>query len=312
VLVKKLVKKPVKKLVKKRDGPSADLCEANPFADRACFDFLSGSDSVTPPFFARQTRLDPAERNWRIPARFLAEFRGCLVTIASLLRRIAFPGALLLAASAGLPRAACYASPVGVVQPDNAQNNSAQNNHLGEPAAIRTDCASGGDAHAAASTGGDRSTVVGVFAMRDCFTNTLSMRWTEADGVVAISDSPDHTATNASTGSAADGSLLLGYSSTETGIQAYLYDRKHGVRSLREVLAARYDMGLDLSSATFDSLAAQPDRAPTSVRQHTHAGAGARAGAQVLGAPVPEPSTIALLAAAALTAASAKVFRRCK
>jgi probable HAF family extracellular repeat protein len=89
----------------------------------------------------------------------------------------------------------------------------------------------------------DGSTAVGWSNNRS--SQREAFRWTEAKGMVALGDLPGGEYRSEAYAVSADGWFVVGSSTTEQGEEAFVWDPRHGMRRLQDVL--EHALGVDLS-----------------------------------------------------------------
>ena len=68
--------------------------------------------------------------------------------------------------------------------------------------------------------------------------------------MTGLGDLPGGSFYSAGTAASADGSIVVGRSDSSSGIEAFIWDQAHGMRSLQDVLVN--DLGLDLTGCTLN------------------------------------------------------------
>jgi probable HAF family extracellular repeat protein len=75
-----------------------------------------------------------------------------------------------------------------------------------------------------------------------------AFRWTQSDGMVGLGDLPGGGVHSNAIGVSADGSVIVGWGTTDQGQRAFIWDEANGMRSLEDVLINIY--GIDLTGWT--------------------------------------------------------------
>jgi probable HAF family extracellular repeat protein len=70
-----------------------------------------------------------------------------------------------------------------------------------------------------------------------------AFRWTEETGVISLGMLPGGTCNSHAWAASADGSVIVGQSYGDAGMEAFIWDAAHGMRSVRQVLINDLDMG---------------------------------------------------------------------
>jgi probable HAF family extracellular repeat protein len=70
-----------------------------------------------------------------------------------------------------------------------------------------------------------------------------AFRWTQASGMVGLGDLPGGDFKSNAYACSGDGSVIVGEGSTENGSEAFIWDRRSGMRTVREALLAAYGPG---------------------------------------------------------------------
>jgi probable HAF family extracellular repeat protein len=93
----------------------------------------------------------------------------------------------------------------------------------------------------------DSSAVVGLSLIQSWPDPELfeAFRWTIAGGMQPLGDLPGGDYYSHAKGVSADGAIVVGYSSTPIGLEAFIWDQDNGMRNLKSVL--ENDYGLDLT-----------------------------------------------------------------
>jgi probable HAF family extracellular repeat protein len=90
---------------------------------------------------------------------------------------------------------------------------------------------------AAYGCSGDGLVVVG-----ESFSNhgkdEVAFRWTAAKGMVGLGDLPGGNVLSEADAANYDGSVVVGWSTTALGMEAFIWDAAHGMRRIADVLAA--------------------------------------------------------------------------
>jgi probable HAF family extracellular repeat protein len=119
--------------------------------------------------------------------------------------------------------------------------------------------------------------------------NYEAFRWTQQTGMVGLGDLPGGTFNSTADGISADGSIIVGTSTTGLGDEAFIWDSGNGMRNLRDVLVNDYGLGAALTGW-------QLIGAVISADGHTFAGSGINpdGNTEAWVATVPEPSSLTL------------------
>jgi probable HAF family extracellular repeat protein len=120
-----------------------------------------------------------------------------------------------------------------------------------------------------------------------------AFRWTQAGGMVGLGDLPGGSFNSSATSVSADGSVIVGNSTTATGQQAFIWDAQDGMRVLQGVLAG-YGLGGPLSGWQLTTAVVSADGvsfAGTGIDPQGHTEAWV--------ATVPEPASLVLATMAA-------------
>ena len=80
---------------------------------------------------------------------------------------------------------------------------------------------------------------------------TEAFLWTQEDGMVGLGDLPGGAFSSHANGVSANGSTVVGISSSDSVREAFIWDSTNGMRSLKEVLINEY--GLDLTGWTLNA-----------------------------------------------------------
>ena len=91
----------------------------------------------------------------------------------------------------------------------------------------------------------DGSFIVGQYLSASSGWHNQAFRWTAASGMVGIGDLPGGAFESESRDVSADGSVVVGWGTTDGGQEAFIWDSAQGMRSLKYVL--ENDYGLDLT-----------------------------------------------------------------
>jgi probable HAF family extracellular repeat protein len=76
---------------------------------------------------------------------------------------------------------------------------------------------------------------------------TQAFRWTQETGMIGLGALPDGSRNSRAFGVSADGSIIVGQCCGDGGFEAFIWDAAHGMRSLRQVLASKFDLGASLA-----------------------------------------------------------------
>jgi probable HAF family extracellular repeat protein len=124
--------------------------------------------------------------------------------------------------------------------------------------------------------------------------------WTEATGWVAIPDLPGgNTRTNGpvlANAVSADGSIIVGRGVDETGVEPFIWDAARGTRNLTAVLRDDYGLTASLAGWNLSEATAISDDGRIITGYGRNPSGDFEYWVADLGAPVPEPSTIPLIA----------------
>jgi probable HAF family extracellular repeat protein len=77
--------------------------------------------------------------------------------------------------------------------------------------------------------------------------SSQAFRWTQKTGMMGLGTLPGGSPNSRACGVSADGSIIVGQCYGEGGFEAFIWDAAHGMRSLRQVLASRFDVGANLA-----------------------------------------------------------------
>lgn len=124
-----------------------------------------------------------------------------------------------------------------------------------------------------------------------------AFRWTSAGGMIGLGDLPGGGLDSRAWAASADGSIIVGMGYGASGYAAFIWDPVNGLRDLRSVLVK--ELGLDLSGWVLTSATGVSADGATIAGFGTNPSGSGEAWLAVLGEPVPEPATAALLALAA-------------
>ncbi len=144
----------------------------------------------------------------------------------------------------------------------------------------------GGGHSVAYETNADGSVVVGRSGHQ-------AFRWTPSEGMVGLGDLPGGEFSSQAFGVSADGSLVIGNSSTVGGFEAFIWDAVNGMQNLKSIFI---DEGLDLTGWRLT------DAWGVSADGRTFAGTGINPQgnqeawiASIARTPIPEPGALALV-----------------
>lgn len=128
-----------------------------------------------------------------------------------------------------------------------------------------------------------------------------AFRWTQDSGMVGLDDLPGGIFASSATDVSADGSVIVGIAHSERGSEAFVWDEQHGMRSLYDLLLADPTIAPQLEGWAFHAAVAVSDDGRTIVGDGTNPN-GEREGwlVRIDSAPVPEPSTVAMLMTAVI------------
>ena len=96
----------------------------------------------------------------------------------------------------------------------------------------------------AMATNSDGSIIVGHGSPASGFSGQEAFLWTETGGMIGLGDLPGGIFFSGATGVSDDGSIVVGNGDNGINSAAFIWDRAHGMRDLRAVLAAS---GVDMS-----------------------------------------------------------------
>src|SRR5262249_26072669 len=71
-----------------------------------------------------------------------------------------------------------------------------------------------------------------------------AFRWTQQNGIVGLGDLPGGVFSSEAHAVSADGSVVVGKGTTNSGDQAFNWDPQHGMRVLQDVLSQQYGLTL--------------------------------------------------------------------
>ncbi|MEX0642660.1 MAG: hypothetical protein WD468_08155 [Pirellulales bacterium] len=74
-----------------------------------------------------------------------------------------------------------------------------------------------------------------------------AFRWTQPTGMIGLGTLPDGSRNSRACGVSADGSIIVGQCVGKGGLEAFIWDAAHGMRSLRQVLERKFDLGANLA-----------------------------------------------------------------
>lgn len=138
----------------------------------------------------------------------------------------------------------------------------------------------------ARATNADGSVVVGFAGSFKAY------RWTLTGGMVGLGDLPGGESISDALDVTADGSLVVGYSATNEGLEAFVWDAANGMRNLRSILI---DDGLDLTGWTLTRAWAVSADGRTFAGDGINPQGNEEAWIASLGSAVPEPNAALLL-----------------
>lgn len=134
--------------------------------------------------------------------------------------------------------------------------------------------------------------------------NVRAFRWTKERGILDFGTLPDGATPITARSASADGSIVVGNS----GNRGYIWDESQGARYVDEVLVSEVGLGDELAGWALDSTLAVSADGRTLIGRGTNPAGNTEAWIAFLGAPVPEPSALALAILA--LAPIARRFRR--
>ncbi|MBX9792231.1 MAG: hypothetical protein K2Y37_25185 [Pirellulales bacterium] len=132
-----------------------------------------------------------------------------------------------------------------------------------------------------------------------------AFRWTQATGMVGLSDLPGGTFLSEASATSSNGEVVVGYGTTDTGQAAFIWDSAYGMRNLQQVLV---DLGSGGELTGWNLLNATG----VSADGRTIVGYGTNpdGNTEAWIATVPEPSTLVLAAIALLVICVSLTARR--
>lgn len=117
-----------------------------------------------------------------------------------------------------------------------------------------------------------------------------AFRWTAKEGMVGLGDLPGGPYLSIATDTSADGSVVIGYSHTSRGSEAFVWDEAHGMRRLCDILNDEF--GIDMSAWTWTRARAISDDGTVIVGTGDNPSGDREAWVAV----IPEPSALLFLA----------------
>jgi probable HAF family extracellular repeat protein len=85
---------------------------------------------------------------------------------------------------------------------------------------------------------------------------TQAFRWTQATGMVGLSDLPGGLVNSSAKGVSADGSIIVGFGTPTNFARAFIWDATHQMRNLQDVLINDYGLGASLTGWTLHEASA--------------------------------------------------------
>jgi probable HAF family extracellular repeat protein len=76
---------------------------------------------------------------------------------------------------------------------------------------------------------------------------TRAFRWTQQTGMIGLGTLPNGSRNSIAGAVSADGSIIVGQCYGEDGLEAFIWDAAHRMRSLRQVLIGKFDLGDSLA-----------------------------------------------------------------
>lgn len=114
------------------------------------------------------------------------------------------------------------------------------------------------DAGSALGVSGDGNVIVG---WTQSPSGSEAFRWTASGGIAGLGDLPGSPFSSRAMAASFDGSIIVGAANRLTGLSyvpgdAFIWDKSHGMRDLREVLVTEYSLGAELDGWKLDSATA--------------------------------------------------------
>ncbi len=75
--------------------------------------------------------------------------------------------------------------------------------------------------------------------------SSQAFRWSQVDGLQLLGDLPGGSVSSQAMDVTGDGSVVVGFGSTDEGSRAFIWDAEKGIRSLRDALTQEYGLRLD-------------------------------------------------------------------